>query len=102
LIDASGELSDGTKVDGVVTLRQAILKRSDVFVDTVTQKLLTYALGRGLDYRDMPAVRSIVRQAAPGYRFSSLVLGIVHSAQFQMRVRPLQEINAPSTTRASR
>jgi hypothetical protein len=101
-IDASGELTDGTKVDGVVTLRQAILKRSDVFVGTVTQKLLTYAIGRGLDHRDMPAVRAIVRQAAPEYRFSSLVLGIVHSAQFQMRVRPLQEVNAPSTTRASR
>ena len=101
-IDASGELSDGTRVDGVVTLRQAIVKRSDVFVGTVTQKLLTYALGRGLDYRDMPAVRAIVRQAAPAYRFSSLVLGIVHSAQFQMRIRPLQEVNAPVTTRASR
>jgi cytochrome c553 len=102
VIDASGELSDGTRVDGVVTLRQAILKRSDVFVGTVTQKLLTYALGRGLDHRDMPAVRAIVRQAAPEYRFSSLVLGIVHSAQFQMRIRPLQEVNAPVTTRASR
>jgi mono/diheme cytochrome c family protein len=85
-IDASGELADGTKVDGVVTLRQALLSRPDVFVGTMTEKLLTYALGRGLDYHDMPVVRSIVRQsAAGGYRFSSLVLGIVNSVPFQMR-----------------
>jgi cytochrome c553 len=101
-IDASGELSDGTRVDGVVTLRQALLRRSDVFVDTVTQKLLTYALGRGLDYRDMPAVRAIVRQAAPEYRFSSLVLAVVHSAPFQLRIKPVEEANTPSATRASR
>jgi mono/diheme cytochrome c family protein len=85
-IDASGQLADGTKVDGVVTLRDALLSRPDVFVSTMTEKLLTYALGRGLDYHDMPVVRSIVRQsAAGGYRFSSLVLGIVNSVPFQMR-----------------
>jgi mono/diheme cytochrome c family protein len=85
-VDASGELADGTKVDGVVTLRNALLSRPDVFVGTMTEKLLTYALGRGLDYHDMPVVRSIVRQsAAGGYRFSSLVLGIVNSVPFQMR-----------------
>ena len=60
-IDASGELADGTKVDGVVTLRNALLSRPDVFVGTMTEKLLTYALGRGLDAHDMPVVRSIVR-----------------------------------------
>jgi mono/diheme cytochrome c family protein len=86
-IDASGELADGTKVDGVVTLRQALLARPEVFVGTMTEKLLTYALGRGLDYHDMPVVRSIVRQSAVGgYRFSSLVLGIVNSVPFQMRM----------------
>jgi Protein of unknown function (DUF1592)/Protein of unknown function (DUF1588)/Protein of unknown function (DUF1587)/Protein of unknown function (DUF1585)/Protein of unknown function (DUF1595) len=84
-IDATGQLGDGTKVDGVVTLREALLSRPDVFVSTVTQKLLTYALGRGVTYRDMPTVRAIVRQSAPDYRFSSIVLGIVHSAPFQMR-----------------
>jgi hypothetical protein len=85
-IDASGELADGTKVDGVVTLRQALLGRPEVFVGTMTEKLLTYALGRGLDYHDMPVVRSIVRQSAGSdYRFSSLVLGIVNSVPFQMR-----------------
>ena len=85
-IDASGELADGTKIDGVVTLRQALLSRPEVFVGTMTEKLLTYALGRGLDYHDMPVVRSIVRQAAVSdYRFSSLVMGIVNSVPFQMR-----------------
>jgi hypothetical protein len=85
-IDASGELADGTKVDGVVTLRNALLSRPDVFVGTMTEKLLTYALGRGLDAHDMPVVRSIVRQsAARDYHFSSLVMGIVNSVPFQMR-----------------
>jgi hypothetical protein len=86
-IDASGQFVDGTKVDGVVTLRQALLKRPDVFVQTMTQKMLTYALGRGVEDYDMPAVRAIVRDSAKqDYRFSSLVLGIVNSAPFQMRV----------------
>jgi hypothetical protein len=87
-IDASGQLADGTAVDGVVTLRRAILKRPDVFVGTMTEKMLTYALGRGLASYDMPVVRDIVRQAdRAGLRFSSIVLGIVDSAPFQMRVK---------------
>jgi hypothetical protein len=87
-IDASGELADGSKVDGVVTLRQALMRHPDVFVRTMTEKMLTYALGRGLDYHDMPAVRSIVREGARNnYRFSSLVLGIVGSTPFQMRMK---------------
>ncbi|HUI79767.1 MAG TPA: DUF1592 domain-containing protein [Bryobacteraceae bacterium] len=86
-IDASGELADGTKVDGVVTLRKAILSRPEVFVGTFTEKLLTYALGRGLDYHDMPAVRAIVRDAAKdNYRFSRIIRGVVHSTPFQMRM----------------
>ncbi|PWT82620.1 MAG: hypothetical protein C5B57_08370, partial [Blastocatellia bacterium] len=85
-IDASGELADGTKVDGVVTLRRALLNRPEAFVGTMTEKLLIYALGRGLDYHDMPVVRAIVRDAARhNYQFSSIVLGIVHSTPFQMR-----------------
>ena len=85
-IDASGQLSDGTAVDGVVTLRQALLRDPDVFVTTLTEKLLTYALGRGLTADDMPAVRRLVRDAArEHYRFSSLVLGIAASVPFQMR-----------------
>jgi mono/diheme cytochrome c family protein len=85
-IDASGELADGTKIDGVVTLRNAVLSRPTVFVGTMTEKMLTYALGRGLTYADMPVVRAIVRDAARNdYRFSSIVLGVVNSTPFQMR-----------------
>jgi len=85
-IDASGELADGTKIDGVVTLRQAVLRRPDVFVGTMTEKMLTYALGRGLGPADMPVVRSIVRDAAKNdYHFSSLVFGVINSLPFQMR-----------------
>ena len=85
-VDASGQLSDGTDVTGVVTLREALMRRPDVFVTTLTEKLMTYALGRGLDDHDMPAVRRIVRDAGHHENtFSSLVLGIVHSVPFQMR-----------------
>jgi len=85
-VDASGQLVDGTKVDGVVALRQALMREPEIFVGTVTEKLLTYALGRGLGASDMPAVRAIVRDAGrDDYRFSSIVLGIVRSAPFQMR-----------------
>jgi hypothetical protein len=85
-VDASGQLADGTVVDGPVTLRQAVLKRPEQFVATMTEKLLTYALGRGLDHGDMPVVRSITRAAArDDYRFSSVVLGIVTSTPFRMR-----------------
>jgi hypothetical protein len=86
-IDATGELGDGTKIDGVITLRKALLAHPDVFVRTMTEKMMIYALGRGLDARDMPAVRAIMRGAAGrDYRFSSLVLGIVRSTPFTMRV----------------
>jgi hypothetical protein len=87
-VDAGGELVDGTKLDGPASLRQALLSRSDAFVTNATQKLLTYALGRTVHYYDMPVVRSIIRDAARNdYRFSSLVLGIVKSAPFQMKVK---------------
>jgi len=90
-IDASGDLLDGTHVDGVVQLRQALLKRPEVFVGTLTEKLMTYALERGVDAADMPSVRHIVRAGArQNYSFSSLVLGIVKSPAFQMRVKATQ------------
>ncbi|HTB17627.1 MAG TPA: DUF1592 domain-containing protein, partial [Bryobacteraceae bacterium] len=96
LIDATGELSDGTKVNGVVTLRNALVSRPELFAGTVTEKLLVYALGRGLDYRDMPAVRTILRDASrDNYRFSSLILGVVHSTPFQMRTTPRDSDSAP-------
>jgi hypothetical protein len=69
-------------------LRNAILARPEVFAFTVTEKLLIYALGRGLESNDMPAVRAIVRQTAPEYRLSSLIMGVVRSAPFQMRKKP--------------
>jgi hypothetical protein len=85
-VDASGVLADGTKVKGPVDLRNALLSRPNVFVGTMTEKLMTYALGRGVEYYDMPAIRTIVHDAAHNdYRFSSLVLGVVKSAPFQMR-----------------
>jgi mono/diheme cytochrome c family protein len=93
-IDASGQLADGTKIDGVVTLRQAMLQHPEVFVRTMTEKMMIYALGRGLDDHDMPAVRAVMRDAAPhDSRFSSIVLGIVRSMPFQMRIKPLAAVN---------
>lgn len=86
-IDASGELVDGTKINGPATLRQALLSHRQDFAATVTDKLLTYALGRGTEYYDAAAVRTIVRGATPDdYRWSALILGIVRSTPFQMRM----------------
>jgi cytochrome c551/c552 len=85
-IEASGALPDGTAVDGPQGLKKVILDRRDDFVECLASKMLTYALGRGLESYDQPAVRAIRRQAASeDYRFSSLVLGIVNSVPFQMR-----------------
>jgi hypothetical protein len=87
-IDASGQLVDGSAVNGVKALREALVTRSDLFVTTLTEKLLTYALGRGLQHYDMPVVRAIVKGAASQqYRFSALVMGIVTAAPFQMRMK---------------
>ena len=85
-IDASGQLLDGSKVNGPVELRKALLKQPEIFVDTVTEKLMIYGLGRGLAAYDMPVARGIVREAGRNnYRFSSIILGIVKSTPFQMR-----------------
>ena len=84
-IDATGQLMDGTKVDGIVQLREALVKHPENFVRTMTEKMMIYALGRGLDYRDMPVVRAIVRDAAKNnYKFSSILMGVITSAPFQM------------------
>jgi len=88
VIDATGVLVDGTKVDGVASLRGWLERRSDQFERVVTEKLLTYALGRGVEYQDMPLVRSIVRDSAAGkYKFSAIVMGIVKSPSFQMNMK---------------
>jgi hypothetical protein len=85
-IDVSGTLPGLGDVNGVAGLEEALLRRPDLFATTLTEKLLTFALGRGVEYYDAPAVRKILREAQPGgYRFSALVLGIVNSAPFQMR-----------------
>ncbi len=85
-IDVSGEFPDGTRFDGPVELRKVLVGRQEQLAQTVTEKLLTYALGREVEAHDMPAVRKILREAAPGdYRWSSLISGVIESVPFQMR-----------------
>jgi hypothetical protein len=85
-VDASGAYPDGTKFNGPAGLKQTLVQ-SDRFVTTLTEKMLTYALGRGLEYYDGPAVRAIVREASrKDYQFSSFILGVVESTPFQMRM----------------
>ncbi len=100
-LDVAGTLADGTQVSGPVALREAILSRPNAFVTVVTEKMLTYALGRGLEPADMPVVRRIVKKAAQNdYRLSSIVMGIVESAPFQMRTKlePAEATKAPADT----
>jgi hypothetical protein len=85
-LDATGSFPDGSTFHGPVGLRQVLLKQSAEFVTNVTHKLLTYALGRGVEYYDYPAIRKITRDAAAeDHRWSSIVLGIAQSTPFQMR-----------------
>ena len=85
-VNATGKLVDGTPLDGPGSLRKALLDRREAFVATAAEKLLTYALGRRVEYYDMPAVRAVAREAAQhGHKFSSLVTGIVTSTPFQMK-----------------
>jgi len=85
-VDASGTLFDGTSVQGVAGLQKGILDHPDLFVSTLSEKLLTFGLGRGVEYYDGPSIRKVVRDAAANdYRFSSLVIGIVNSTPFRMR-----------------
>jgi uncharacterized protein DUF1588/uncharacterized protein DUF1585 len=85
-IDASGALADGSRVEGVVGLRALVLSEPDEFVRRMTEKLLTYALGRAVESYDMPAIRKIVREAAPEqYRWSSIIRGVVRSEPFRRR-----------------
>jgi hypothetical protein len=97
-VDASSQLTDGTKIVGVVDLRNALLRYSPQFARVVSEKLLTYALGRGVEYQDMPVVRAIVRDAARNnYRFSTLIEGIVNSEPFQMNRKPEQTLTAAAS-----
>jgi hypothetical protein len=91
-IDASGTLSDGTKINGVTDLRDSLVRHSDQFARVVTERMMTYALGRGVEYEDMPTLRSIIRDSAPGkYRFTSIVMGIIKSPPFQTNMKPAQQ-----------
>jgi len=86
-IDASGALPDGTTFNGPDELRKVLLDKKDMFVETFTERLLTYALGRGVEPYDQPVIRKIARDAkADDQRWSSIILGIVKSVPFQMRV----------------
>ena len=101
-IDAAGVLADGTKVDGPIALREAILGRPEAFVTTLAERMLTYALGRGIEPPVMPVVQRIVRKAAQNdYRFQSIITGIVESAPFQMRTKlePAEPVSSVARTK---
>jgi hypothetical protein len=87
-IDPTGVTNDGTELDGVGSLRELTLSKSDLFARVVTERLLSYAIGRGLDYEDMPLVRSIAHEAADhDYRFSTLLMAVVQSPAFTMNLK---------------
>ncbi len=101
LIGSAGKLVDGTSVNGPADVRQALMKHPDQFVQTMTEKLLTYGLGRRLEYYDMPMIRKIVRGAAKDdYRFSSVIMGIVKSPPFQMSVKATESAAKKTTETA--
>ena len=87
-IDAKVKLFDGQQVDGPAGLRTALMRYSPQFVRMMVENLMTYAIGRGMEHTDMPAIRAIARDAARDeHRFSALVLGVVNSPQFRMRIK---------------
>ena len=100
-IDASAALPDGTKFDGPKGLRSWLLSKPDLMVTALTEKLLIYGLGRGIEYYDAPAVRKVVNAAGPDYRLQALILGVVKSTPFQMRRLPTND-ERPAATLASR
>jgi hypothetical protein len=100
-IDASASLPDGTRFEGIAGLRRLMASHQEDFARTFTQKLLAYALGRSIESADFAAVRQITRQAAPsGYRWSSLIMGIVRSTPFTMSTTPFTQDQAPVSTTA--
>jgi hypothetical protein len=102
-IDSVGDLYDGTKMEGPAGLRQAILKHSDVFLLSFTENLMTYALGRRVEYADMPAVRAIIRDAAASNnRMSSFILGVVNSGAFRMAKPDTHLLTADTGERSGR
>jgi hypothetical protein len=102
-IDTSGKLVDGTAVNGPSDLRKALLKHPEQFVQTFTEKMMTYALGRGVQYFDMPGIRKIVKDAGrDNYKFSSIVMGIVAAPAFQSsKIEPgTGQLSAPAQVAA--
>ncbi|HEV8316987.1 MAG TPA: DUF1592 domain-containing protein, partial [Vicinamibacterales bacterium] len=99
-IDSVGVMADGTKFDGPAELASTLLRRQQEFVQTLVAKLMTYALGRGVEYYDRPAIRRVVRNAAPAdYRWSSIILELIDSVPFRMRMTPAHETEASSVGR---
>jgi hypothetical protein len=97
-IDPSGVMFNGAKIDGPVALRQVLMAKPEIFAEVFAEKLMIYALGRGVQYYDMPTVRAMVRDAARNdYRFSSIVLGIVKSTPFEMKMKGADGENAAVT-----
>jgi hypothetical protein len=87
-IDSVASISDGTRIEGIKGLRDFSMLKREVFAEVVIENLLTYAIGRGLDYNDMPLVRSLARNAAKdNYKFSSLIMGVVQSPTFTMNMK---------------
>jgi hypothetical protein len=100
-IDSSGQLADGTVVDGPVDLREALLEDPTQFVQTLTEKLMIYALGRSVEHSDMPAVRRIVRDAGrENYRFSAILAGIAQSEPFRFSTAPAADDADPAAITA--
>jgi uncharacterized protein YceH (UPF0502 family) len=87
-IDSVGIVTDGTRIDGIKGLRELSVRKREMFTEVVVENLLTYAIGRGLDYNDMPLVRSLTHEAAKDdYRFSTLIMGVVQSPAFTMNTK---------------
>jgi hypothetical protein len=102
MIDAGGQLFDGTSIDGPAGLRNAVLRHRDAFLLSFTRSLMTYALGRRVEAADMPAVRKIIRAAeAQDYRISAFITGIVESSAFQMTRMPAPETTTTTTAPAT-
>jgi hypothetical protein len=98
-VDSSGGLPDGSEFSGVASLEEGLLERPELFVRTLSEKLLTYALGRGVETYDAPAIRQVVRDSqADDYSFSSIILGVVKSVPFQMRTVPDAQYASHETT----
>jgi hypothetical protein len=98
-IDSVGVITDGTRIDGIKGLRDLSMRKRDLFAEVVIEKLLTYAIGRGLEYDDMPMVRSLSRTAAQdGYRFSSLIMGVVQSPAFTMNTKSAADVKSAAVS----